>query len=106
MRDAATMTTKCCQTLETMGECGDGAHKLGIFFLDGMPVEQLQQKREILVEELRKQMVLIAAVDAKLTQGYTVSDADARLARDDIKYILEKIDKSEQEYRAELSARA
>lgn len=104
--EGTTIKTKCCQTLETMGECGDGAHKLGIFFLDGTPVEQLRETREMLVEELRKQMVLIAAVDAKLKQGQPVSDIDARLARDDIRQILEKIDKTEKEYRAGLSGQA
>jgi len=103
---STTNITKCCQTLETMGECGDGAHKLGIFFLDGTPVEQLREMREILVEELRKQMMLIAAVDAKLKQGQPVSDLDARLARDDIKRTLEKIDTTEREYRAGMLARA
>ncbi len=91
---------RCCQTLETMGECGDGAHKLGVFFLDGTPPEQLREQREKLVEEMRKQMLLIAAMDAKLKQGYAVSDVDARLARDDIQQVLEKIDRTEREYRA------
>ena len=91
---------RCCQTLETMGECGDGAHRLGVFFLDGSSPEQLREKREMLVEEIRKKMMLIAAIDSKLKQGYTVSDADARLAKDDIKENLKKIDRAEQEYRA------
>lgn len=91
---------RCCLTLETMGECGDGAHRLGVFFLDGTPPEHLQEKREMLVEEIRKKMMLIAAIDSKLKQGYTVSDVDARLAKDDIKQNLDKIDKAEREYRA------
>jgi hypothetical protein len=97
---------RCCQTLETMGECGDGAHRLGVFFLDGVPPEQLQEKREMLVEEIRKKMMLIAAIDSKLTQGYTVSDVDARLAKDDIMENLEKINRAEQEYRAGRLAQA
>jgi hypothetical protein len=96
----AKKTIKCCQTLETMGECGDGAHRLGVFFLDGTPPEQLQEKREMLLEEIRKKMMLVAAIDSKLKQGYTVSDVDARLAEDDIRANLKKIDKAEQEYRA------
>ncbi len=99
-------TKRCCQTLETMGECGDGAHRLGVFFLDGTPPEQLQEKREMLLEEIRKKMMLVAAVDSKLKQGYTVSDMDARLAKDNIRATLEKIEKAEQEYRAGRLARA
>jgi hypothetical protein len=99
-------TKRCCQTLETMGECGDGAHRLGVFFLDGTPSEQLQEKRERLVEEIRKKMLLISAIDSKLKQGYTVSDVDAKLAKDDIRAILEKIDKAEHEYRAGRLAQA
>jgi hypothetical protein len=102
----ANNTKRCCQTLETMGECGDGAHKLGVFFLDGTPPEQLREKREMLVEEIRKKMMLIAAIDSKLRQGYTVSDVDARLAKDDIRANLEKINKAEQEYRAGRPAQA
>jgi|GEM_PF-3664689 len=98
--------TKCCQTLETMGECGDGAHKLGVFFLDGTPPEQLRQRREMLVEEMRKQMMMLAAVDAKLEQGSGVSEIDARMARDDIRQVLARIDRTEREYRAGLPARA
>jgi hypothetical protein len=96
----ANKTIRCCQTLETMGECGDGAHRLGVFFLDGMPPEQLREKREMLVEEIRKKMMLVAAIDSKLKQEFTVSDVDARLAKDDIRANLEKIDKAEQAYRA------
>jgi hypothetical protein len=99
-------TKRCCQTLETMGECGDGAHRLGVFFLDGTPREQLQEKREMLVEEIRKKMMLIAAIDSKLKQEFTVSDVDARLAKDDIRENLKKIDKAEQEYRAGRLAQA
>lgn len=105
MEGAAAMT-KCCQTLETMGECGDGAHKLGVFFLDGTPPEQLRQRREMLVEEMRKQMMMLAAVDAKLEQGSGVSEIDARMARDDIRQVLARIDRTEREYRAGLPARA
>jgi hypothetical protein len=94
-------TKRCCQTLETMGECGDGAHRLGVFFLDGTPPERLREKREMLVEEIRKKMMLIAAIDSKLKQGYTVSDVDARLAKEDIKQVLEKIDKAEQKYKTD-----
>lgn len=97
---------RCCQTLETMGECGDGAHRLGVFFLDGTPPEQLQEKREILAEEIRKKMMMMAAIDSKLKQGYTVSDVDARLAKEDIRAKLKKIDKAEREYRAGRPARA
>jgi hypothetical protein len=104
--EGANNTNRCCQTLETMGECGDGAHRLGVFFLDGTPPAQLRGKREMLVEEIRKKMMLIAAIDSKLKQGYTVSDVDARLAKDDIKENLKKIDRAEQEYRAERPARA
>ena len=96
---------RCCQTLETMGECGDGAHRLGVFFLDGMPSEQLLEKREKLVEEIRKKMMLIAAIDSKLRQGYRVSDVDARLAKEDIRESLKKIDMAEQEYRTGQLAR-
>ena len=91
---------RCCQTLETMGECGDGAHRLGVFFLDGMSPEQLLEKREKLAEEIRKRMMLISAIDAKLKKGYAVSDVEARLAKEDIRENLKRIDKAEQEYRA------
>jgi len=102
---SANFSKRCCQTLETMGECGDGAHRLGVFFLDGMPPEQLQEKREMIVKEIWKKKMLLAAIDSKLKQGYTVSDVDARLAKDDIRANLEKIDKAEQEYRARRLAR-
>jgi hypothetical protein len=53
----------------------------------------------MLMEEIRKQMLLITAMDAKLKKGYSVSDVDVRLARDDIKQVLAKIDRTEQEFR-------
>jgi hypothetical protein len=51
-------------------------------------------------------MMMMAAIDSKLKQGYTVSDVDARLAKEDIRAKLKKIDKAEREYRAGRPARA
>lgn len=56
----------CCQAPETMGECGDRAHALGVFYLDGMTREELAERREQAEETIKEEKTILAAIDAKL----------------------------------------
>ncbi len=59
-------TRQCCCTPETMGECGDGAHVMGIFYLDGKGYDELASLKERTLSDIEEGIRQLRAIKAKL----------------------------------------